>query len=267
MSFSIRTADLAKLNALTRYPSILTYHPLDPKQSRSRGKQADVRPLVRFAGSVLITEKVDGVNARLVVAPDGAYLIGSREEFLYARGDLLANPAMSIVATVRPFAERVAEQACDPGSIVVCYGEVYGGKVTDGSRQYTGEQRLGFRLFDVAVVADWDAHVARPVEQIGAWREGGGQRFVPEETLQRLAGLCGLSTTPRLETVASEDLPQTIDDALEFLAEVAPRSQAVLDGSAGGRAEGVVLRTPDRSTISKLRFKDYEAFGHRPRKR
>ena len=31
MKFNVRTVDLAKLNSLTKYPSILTYHTLDPK--------------------------------------------------------------------------------------------------------------------------------------------------------------------------------------------------------------------------------------------
>jgi hypothetical protein len=31
-----------------------------------------------------------------------------------------------------------------------------------------------------------------------------------------------------------------------------------LDDAAGGKSEGIVLRSPDRSTIAKARFEDYE---------
>jgi hypothetical protein len=42
-----------------------------------------------------------------------------------------------------------------------------------------------------------------------------------------------------------------------FLKELLPESHAVLDAQAGGRPDGIVLRGPGRSTIVKLRFKDY----------
>jgi hypothetical protein len=257
MSLTVRTADLVKLNALTRYPSILTYHALDPRQSRSRGKHEEPKPLVRFSGTILVTEKVDGVNARVVVTGDGSYLIGSREEFLYASGDLLHNPAMSIVDTVRPVADQLVTASRGLLDVVVWFGEVYGGKVTDGSRQYTGEQRLGFRLFDVAILDDALGVMSRPVEQIGAWREGGGQGFVPETELQRLAAAAGQKLTPRITEIEAEELPQGLQESLEFLEDVLSESRATLDVGAGGRPEGVVLRSPDRKAIAKLRFRDY----------
>jgi hypothetical protein len=42
-----------------------------------------------------------------------------------------------------------------------------------------------------------------------------------------------------------------------FVAEHLPGTRVALDGGAGGRAEGVVLRTADRSVIAKARFQDY----------
>ncbi len=257
MSLSIRTADLARLNALTRYPSIITYHPLDPKQSRPRGRHEETRPQVTFTGAVLATEKVDGVNARLVVAPDGSYLIGSRDEFLYAGGDLLHNPAMSIVETVRPFAEPLIDAVRPGAGVAACFGEVYGGKVTEGSRQYTGEQRLGFRLFDVAVLPDAEAMLARPNDVIGAWREAGGQRFLAEGELQKLASTSGVPLTPRIAEIDANELPEGIEEALEFLEETLAKSRATLDAGGGGRPEGLVLRTADRSAIAKMRYRDY----------
>ncbi|MFI7515873.1 hypothetical protein ACIBVK_20520 [Micromonospora echinofusca] len=64
-------------------------------------------------GPVTLTEKVDGTNARIVGLPGGAYLIGSREELLYARGDLIGNPALGIVDALRDVAERLSVAAAD----------------------------------------------------------------------------------------------------------------------------------------------------------
>ncbi len=45
---------------------------------------------------------------------------------------------------------------------------------------------------------------------------------------------------------------------MEFLRKFLPGTLAPLDASAGGAAEGIVLRTEDRSVIAKARFQDYE---------
>jgi hypothetical protein len=36
-----------------------------------------------------------------------------------------------------------------------------------------------------------------------------------------------------------------------------PRSRVTLDADAGGKPEGIVIRTPDRKVIAKLRLEDY----------
>jgi hypothetical protein len=50
----------------------------------------------------------------------------------------------------------------------------------------------------------------------------------------------------------------------KFLTATLPGTLAALDEDAGGRAEGIVLRSEDRSVIAKARFQDYErALKHR----
>ena len=66
MAFDIRQTDLGKLNSMTKYPSILTYHTLGDKGVLRETVQ------VPFAGRVLGTEKVDGTNCRLIFCPDGS---------------------------------------------------------------------------------------------------------------------------------------------------------------------------------------------------
>src|SRR5687767_1954189 len=90
-AFNVRTADLKAINSMTKYPSIPTYHALDPRDGSL------LEETIPFSGMVIGTEKIDGTNSRIILLPDGTYLLGSREELLYARGDLIGNPALGIV--------------------------------------------------------------------------------------------------------------------------------------------------------------------------
>jgi RNA ligase len=250
MAFDVRSTDLSKLNSLTKYPSIPTYHTLDPRNG-ALGEEA-----LPFAGMVLGTEKIDGTNARVICLPDGSYLLGSREELLYARGDLIGNPAQGIVEALKAQAERLC--ATVDLAVVVYYFEVYGGKVSSASKQYTGEQRVGYRLFDVARLPDYETHLARSQPEIAAWREAGGQPFADETALREVADRQGVALTPRILEIAAEDLPQTVEAALAFLRKALPQTRCALDDGAGHRGEGLVIRMLDRSRIAKLRFEDYE---------
>ncbi len=250
MPFLLRAADLARLSTMTKYPSIPTYHPLDPTNGAVLDEARRPPP-----GEVVATEKVDGTNARVALLPDGSYLIGSREEWLYARGDLLANPALGIAEAVRPVAERLPTE---PGAVVVVYGEVYGGKVTAASRQYTSKREVGYRVFDVARVENFEELLEKPAEELATWREGGGQAFLPEDELQAFTEAHGLKLTPRVARFPGRDLPTKPDAVLTFLEELLPTSRARLDAGAGGEPEGLVVRTADRGWVVKLRVEDYQ---------
>ncbi|MDG6104639.1 RNA ligase family protein [Dactylosporangium aurantiacum] len=246
--FDVRAVDLRLLNSLTKYPSIATYHTLEP------GSGCLAAPATVFPGEVVATEKVDGTNSRLVLLPDGSYLIGSREELLYAKGDLIGNPALGIVEQLKPVAERLPRGA----GIRVYYLELYGGKVGGAAKQYTRDPaRFGWRLFDVAELADWQEPLTWSPAKISAWRESGGQPWLPEDALVALAAQAGLELTPRLWHRPGAELPAGIEDMHQLLTATLPATLVGLDG-AEGRAEGLVLRAPDRSVIAKARFQDYE---------
>ncbi|WP_435109805.1 RNA ligase family protein [Nocardiopsis synnemataformans] len=243
----LRALDLAALNSATKYPSIPTYHLLDPTARGSLKEEA-----LTFTGDIVAREKLDGANARIISLPGGEYVLGSREELLHARGDLIANPALGIVDALR----EVAESLTPPlASIRVHYLEVYGGKVTAASREYTGNRAVGFRLFDVATVAFHVLSWTR--ERISSWREDQGQLFHEEEELIEHAAEDGLEMAPHVCTISASDLPTDIEGMNEFLGKALPSTQAALDGNAGGTPEGIVLRTTDRSVIAKARFQDY----------
>lgn len=249
--FDVRAADLGALNSMTKYPSIPTYHTLDPKNgSLIEGET------VAFPGPVLGTEKVDGTNARIISLPDGNFLLGSREELLYAKGDLIGNPAQGIVAALRDVAAALAPVEGDV--VRVHFLEVYGGKVTAASKQYTGDKVVGFRLFDVAVIADYRAVLRQDAAAISAWRDGGGQPYLGEDALAETAARDGFTLTPRLFQVDGAELPTELDKTRAFLAEHLPATLSALDDRAGGQPEGIVLRSPDRAVIAKARFADYD---------
>lgn len=239
---------LAALNTATKYPSIPTYHALDPKNGGLLEE-----PTV-FDGDVILTEKVDGTSGRIILFPDGDYLIGSREELLFARGDRIHNPALNIVEALEPLADRLKPRD-EHRQILVFFLEVYGRKIGGAAKQYTAGASLGARLFDIACilpdVLDWDR------AQISSWRDQGGQRFCTETVLQRAADAEGIELTPRLATVPAADVPTDVEGMAGFLAGRLPVTRVALDDGAGGQPEGIVLRAPDRSVIAKARFQDY----------
>lgn len=256
MTFVTRAADLKKLNSLTKYPSIPTYHTLGEK-----GALLEER--VPFEGRVLGTEKVDGCNGRAIFLPDGLWIVGSREELLLARGDLIGNPALGIADALRARAEALAPALCRPDTITVVFVEVFGGATTAQARQYTGKRAVSFLLFDVAVITGFEDLLARSPEQIAAWRDGGGQPFLAADDLARTARDRGLEPAPALFEIDAGELPRTVEDARAFLRERLTTTRCKLDEGAGGEPEGVVVRTPDRRVIAKLRREDYERVARR----
>lgn len=243
--------DLGKLNSATKYPSIPTYHEMD------RGTLSE--PAIEFDGSVICTEKVDGTNGRIVLMPDGDYYIGSREELLHARGDRVINPAQGIVAALKPIADRLIGGEGERHHLHVFYLEVYGHKIGAAAKQYTRAGQVGARMFDLAFIEpatlDWDA------ERIASWRDGGGQRFAREATLLRASEEENIPIVPRLVSLYGSDLPDTIEMTHDWLKLHLPYTRVALDGA--GESEGIVLRSPDRKTIAKARFEDYERTAKR----
>lgn len=246
--FDIHVADLRKVNSLTKYPSIPTHHALDPKNGGLLEQPTE------YHWSVIGTEKVDGTNARVILLPDGNWLIGSREDLLTSCGDLIHNPVLGIVDTLRDFADHALDAAeVDWDAMVVLYLEVYGSKQLPAWKHYgTGE--ASYRLFDMATVPldllTWD------IEKIASWRQNGGQHFFDEQTLQAAVSVYGVDLTPRLFEIPASDLPSDIEGMRTFMEPY--RTTRVATSGDGGLNEGIVLRSIDRSVITKARFQDYD---------
>lgn len=246
--------DLNKLNSLTKYPSIPTYHQLD------KGKAyGDPIYFPDGMGNVIGTEKIDGVNSRFISLPYGGYIIGSREELLYHSGDIIHNPALGIVEALSPVAGKVDEIVTNKprDSVMVFYFEVYGGNVTAASKNYTSKKEVSFRLFDVTLIEGFKEQMEKPIEQISLWREAGGQPFYNYSQLVELADSAGLQLVPTLFQIPANKLPHKIDEVKPFLSEHLARTWVALDENASKIPEGIIVRTPDRSVIAKMKFRDY----------
>jgi hypothetical protein len=248
-SFNVRTANLRAINSMTKYPSIPTYHALDP------GNGSLLDEVTTFTGPVFLTEKIDGTNGRIASLPDGSYLIGSREHLLYAQGDLIGDPALGIVDALKPIAERLPAPFGD--RIIVRFFEVYGGKVSAASKHYTSSKQVSARLFDIAVIGNYAEMLDWSSQQIASWRDSGGQRYQGEYDLIESAAIYGLETVPRLDKVEGAGLPTSIADMRNFLADYLPHTMVALDGEPG-HGEGIVLRDDQRRVIAKARFQDYD---------
>ncbi len=241
-----------KINTLTKYPSILTYHALGDrgvlKEELNEGEN--------FQGPVYVTEKIDGTNSRIVLDSSGDYLIGSRENFLTAKNDRIYNPASSIVDAVIPIAGKLSMMLrCDFDGLMVVYGESYGGNITAASKQYTNDRSVGFRIFDITLIAEEScrAILSMAPDRIASWREHGGQAFQTVAFVQDVANKYGIQTVPYL--TVTEGVPTSRSETYAWLNQFAA-TQAGINNT--GKAEGVVVRTFDRSLIRKIRFEDYE---------
>lgn len=238
---------LASVNSATKYPSINTYHRLDPlNQGRLSEQHSDMGK-----GPLIVTEKVDGTNGRIVLLPSGEWVIGSREDFLTAKGDYTFNKALGIVEALRPIADRLTPPH---DCYRVVFVEVYGHGI-NGGQQYTGSGKVGVRLFDV-VEGDL-VDLKKSPSALSGWRDRGGQEFLRDPQLSEFAIHSGLDIVPRLGVIDSGELPTTLADTYDFLQRIAPRTKVKLDEYGRGQAEGVVIRTPDRTRIVKLRHQDY----------
>jgi len=242
---------LSRLNSITKYPSIPTFHALGDKGRLT----ASVN--VCFQGDVHVTEKIDGTNARLVWTREGV-IVGSREDFLWATGDLIHNPAMGIVDAVRHIASSLQARQFE-ASMVVVYGEVFGHRVGAAARQYTSQGSVGFRLFDVCCLTGdkLDSLLEQAPEQIASWRENGGQDFLDTSSLAEMARDLNVAQVPEIGIFKASEWPDSLQGGRDFLSRF-ETSQASLDADVRGRAEGVVARSADRRKIAKLRIEDYD---------
>jgi hypothetical protein len=255
--------DLRKLNSITKYPSILTYHEMGERgrlnETLSEGKL--------FEDNIYVYEKVDGENSRIILLNTGYeadYLIGSREELLYAKGDRIGNPYGNIAEFLKPIADELADDFFNNRNLAltVVYQESYGGK-TKASKNYTSSNAQGYRVFDMFSLTHEELNklMGMDIREIASWRDHGGQPFYSEINKEEFILKWGLDSAPLLDII--DGLPTSIETTYEVLKQF-PTTHVGID--AMGKSEGIIVRNQDRSLIRKIRFEDYERTLKVPKK-
>ena len=242
----INNYSLEKINTLTKYPSIPTYHKLGKK-----GQAIESTPEI-YDNSLYVTEKIDGQNMRFIYFNDD-YLIGERERLIYAKDDRV------IVSQLTPMMKDIIKDFSFANNIfVVIFGELYGNKIQNGSKIYSTTKR-DFRLFDVWVASystlPWDMNIT----QIAGWRENNNQPWLSVDELTMFAEQHHFSRVPYLDV--ENNMPTNCNDTFNWLKKY-DKSHATLDqhinNNLFGKAEGVVIRSSDRKYIYKVRKDEYE---------
>ncbi len=248
-----------KINSFTKYPSILTYHHLGIKGGL---KDELIDGGFPDSQTLEITEKVDGTNGRLVFF-NGDYLIGQRERFEYARGDRVINS--EVVDPIKQALRSYIDYGDDMFTVI--YGEVYGHRIQDGSKIYCADNnnQRKCRVFDVWQMAidDVDKYLSDASnQQITFDREHNIQPWFSTEKLDEFCKEYDIDRTPIWMTIYSNDMPRGAVETKSWIEDNFKESHAIIGNGTGSnqkfaRAEGIVVRTQDRSVIRKLRFEDY----------
>lgn len=244
-----------KLNTITKYPSILTYHELGKKGTvveELTSQYHECSDEEELEG----TEKVDGTGSRIVICGND-YLIGTREEFIYAKGDRIINDQLNILKNCIPIAERlVSENHFNNTKLLAIYGETYGENIGRNYKNY-GTKESSFKVFDMwsMEVNDVKELLKTDLEKLATWREHGNQPYFKIGQLKIICNKMQLEKTPVLFTMKKKEFPTSIEDMYKFLSKF-KETKVGLD--CVGKSEGFVVRSSDRKYIKKIRFEEYE---------
>jgi len=231
--------DLDKLELMTRFPEIPAYHPELDDEPVGTPVQFCRNPAENV--EILATARLPGKLARIVILPDGGWLIGgARTGWAYARGDTLVHAERDIVDVLRDRARVSATQlrrlnADGPLHALYC--------VVTPKRQ--------FRLVDHRGTEDWEKILRRSPNGpcgLNAWNRRRQLDFTPWPVLEQLSRGWQFPTVDVLGRFDAATLPRTPQDTAEFLREVTKGDKT---------ATGLVLRTADRMTITELSTKKY----------
>jgi len=252
--------DYDKLNSMTKYPEIKTYHKMGEKGRLQPELSTELDPYLMYH----VSEKVDGTNTRMIFIVDDCdfdYFLGSREELLSAKGDRIYNSSQDIVSNLSEPALSLAENLFYRNNVrdgvYTFYSELYGGKLP-ATKQYSTSKEYAFRLFDINYLSfeEFEHLCTLPRDKIANWRDNGGQTFLNTDDRIEMCRVLNLKSVPFKENIFGREIPTDIKETYEFM-QAYRTTKAGID-CEGGRAEGVVIRSDSRKEIVKLRFEDYE---------
>ena len=265
---AIKQFGLEKINSLTEYPSILTYHKLGTKGCLLN----EVYDENKFdPESILeVTEKVDGTNMRLILTNDD-YLVGTRSNIVHAKGDrIITDSTVNTVLSSCDYLIKSFASDVESDVVLIVFGEVYGYNISNGSKEYCSVNTLAsrkFRVFDVRVIPciEFEKLLEKDISNISRWKSDSTDYWYDYNALDIFCTQFQLERTPELTRIKAKDLPSDFGATYKWIKKF-NKSQAVIGtpdnkkeySDLFGKSEGVVIRDIDRKHICKLRFEDYE---------
>lgn len=257
--------DLLNLNSITKYPSIPTYHKVSGRHILDDNAETQLGHDIYH-----ITEKLDGINIRIIVKPGEDFFIGTRQELVYANGDRIYNDRLGIIKTVKHIGHQLMQLDKsafeDNTCYVVVYGELIGGKVHKNSKQYTKDKEtLSFMAFDMAMLDDEylyesDLQLDLGPDARSAFREANYRKrcFVQQHVMMDACYQLGIGVVPNKGTVLKDNMPSTVAESKKWLIDRTKfGTMALLDGTGEGNAEGLIISDPRNQEAFKLRVQDY----------
>ena len=259
---------LDKINSLTEYPSILTYHKLGDKGSLLN----ELYEENRFGKNELleVTEKIDGTNMRLILTNDD-YMVATRSNIVYAKNDRICNEkAVKPVLDTCDYLINSFSNDKLSDVILVVFGEVYGYNICDGTKVYCSDPNpdsMKFRVFDVRAFpcSEIENILDKDIEEISKFKNYSNKYWLDYYELDEFCNQYNLERTPILFRINEIILPTDFDKTYEWMQQFKNSNSIIgipIDDKQYnpkfGKAEGIVIRNKDRSVISKLRFEDYE---------
>ena len=259
---------LDKINSLTEYPSILTYHKLGDKgmlmDELYEENKFDKDSLLE------VTEKVDGTNMRLIMTNDD-YLVATRSNIVYAKYDRICTESAvkPVIDACQYLIDSFRNDTMSDVMLVV-YGEVYGYNICNGSKVYCVKNNISsrkFRVFDVRAFpcTEIESILDKDIQEISRFKSTSNKYWYDYDMLSAVCYEYNLERTPMLCRINEMLLPTNIDDTYTWLqdfalskAVIGEKEEGVVYNPKFGLAEGVVIRDKDRTHIAKLRFEDYE---------
>lgn len=250
-----------KFNSLTKYPSIMTYHKME------KGCLSEELTFPNKENCMLrVTEKIDGTNTRIIILNDD-YVIGSRDEFIYAKGDrVIASHNLNHVLFMKKYVEELLSKNCLEKDTIYCiYGELFGSHIQKSWKRYTlkDEDDFEYRIFDIWTmnIDSFEELYENIIDANAAqnWRENNKQPWWYINNLRRFCKNNQLLMVPYCKFIFLEDIPIEREKTYEFLKKF-QETNVNIDGTSkqNNNAEGIVIKTDDRDYIVKLRFEDYE---------
>lgn len=256
---------LSKVNSLTKYPSILTYHDIYHGGVLETLTENKAFP----ANSILeMTEKVDGKNSRMIFL-DGDYLLGERETIVFAKDDRIRNSNIisPMLSELYPFIKSGFDDKTEKSILTIIYGESYGYNIASKKQYVINSEQRKYRVFDIVQMPMDEVYkiLEMDISKIALWRDNMNQPYLSTDKLNDFCKSFAIDRTPIIKEIKASEIPIDCRETFAWMQSFA-KSKSVLDIPENGvipnsmyaRAEGVILRTKDRSMIRKLRFEDYQ---------